>query len=300
MGYQEPDFLPWDGRRVPVTLLGGYLGAGKTTLINRILTESDRAVAVLVNDVGAINVDARLLRRRSETVIEFTDGCVCCSLSDGLGRAFDTLRAAPRPPDHVVLELSGVAEPSRVVPWTASAGFGLDGVVIAVDAADLVRQLADPVIGPTVQGQVRAADVVVLTKLDLATRELERATRREVDALAPGVPILDAGQTGVAGVLALGARRDRPIDLPPPTLFDVHQTSLVPLPSPGTEAEIRAVVDALPDDVLRAKGIAMTPDGHRWLIQVVGRRRRIEPLPQAEDHEPTDLVVIRPRRPSLL
>ena len=128
----EPEFLPWDGRRVPVTFLAGYLGSGKTTLINSVLATTDRPVAVFVNDVGSVNVDARLIRRLSGDTLELTDGCVCCSLSDGFGAAFDQLRAREVPPDHLVIELSGVADPTRVLPWGRSAGFRLDGSCLSV------------------------------------------------------------------------------------------------------------------------------------------------------------------------
>lgn len=293
MPYQEPEFLPWDGRRVPVTLLGGYLGAGKTTAINEILRRADAPIAVLVNDVGAVNVDAKLLRRRSRNVIEFTDGCVCCSLSDGLGRAFDELRANPVPPEHVILELSGVAEPARVVPWTASAGFRLDGVVVLVDADQFPDLDAHDVIGPTVRRQVEAADLLVLTKLDLASTPSQAATRHRLGELAPGTPVIDVDHIAAAGVLALGSRRA--LDAAPPTsLFDVHTTELVTLPDPVDLRTLGEILDALPPDVLRAKAIARTPDGERHIVQVVGRRRSIEPLLRPEYVEPTDLVVIRP------
>ncbi len=294
MPYQEPEFMPWDGRRVPVTLLGGYLGAGKTTTINEILRHADRPIAVLVNDVGSVNVDAKLLRRRSPNTIEFTDGCVCCSLSDGLGRAFDELRAHPTPPDHVILELSGVAEPGRVVPWTASAGFRLDGVVVLVDAEQFTELELHDVIGHTVRTQVLAADLIVLTKLDLATPSLAAATRSRLAELAPDTPVIESGNSSTGTILSLGARRPSTVETPPPTLFDVHRTEIVPLPWPATADQVQAIVDALPADTLRAKGIAETLDGDQLLIQVVGRRRSIDPILVAERTEPTDLVVIRP------
>ncbi len=295
MPYQEPDFLPWDGRRIPVTLLGGYLGSGKTTAINEILRVTDRPVAVLVNDVGSVNVDAKLIRRRGRTTIEFTDGCVCCSLSDGLGTAFDQLRLLDDPPDHVILELSGVAEPDRVVPWTSSAGFMLDGVVVLVDAEQFPAQHDHDVVGPTVRRQVAAADLVVLTKLDLATEAEARASRALISALAPTIPIISADHLGAAGVLRLGARRTDPGG-PPSTLFDVHITELIPLPCPIDESELGDLVDSLPPDVLRAKGIARLTDDRQVVAQVVGRRRSIQPLLASEYTDPTDLVVIRPRR----
>ncbi len=287
--------MPWDGRRVPVTLLGGYLGAGKTTVINELLRRTDRPVAVLVNDVGAVNVDAKLLRRRNRNTIEFTDGCVCCSLSDGLGRAFDELRSHEQPPDHVVLELSGVAEPSRVVPWTASAGFTLDGVVVLIDAEQFCNLESHDVIGHTVRTQVIAADLLVLSKLDLATPTQTHMTRQRLAELAPHIPVIESDHEAAGAILSLGARRPAGSPAtPPPTLFDVHRTEIVPIPKPATIALLDSLLDSLPSDTLRAKGIAETADGQQLIIQVVGRRRSIEPLLLAERTEPTDLVVIRP------
>ncbi|MEZ5378422.1 MAG: GTP-binding protein [Acidimicrobiales bacterium] len=295
MSYQEPEFLPWDGRRVPVTLLGGYLGAGKTTLINELLRRSDRPIAVLVNDVGAVNVDAKLLRPRNRNTIEFTDGCVCCSLSDGLGRAFDELRAQEQPPDHVVLELSGVAEPSRVVPWTASAGFRLDGVVVLVDAEQFCELESHDVIGNTMRSQVGAADLLVLTKLDLASDVEAEHTRQRLEQLAPATPIVDADADAAGTLLALGARHpEGEAALPAPTLFDAHRTEIVPLPHPIERPALEELLAGLPADTLRAKGIAETTSGEQLVIQVVGRRRSVVPLLPSERSEPTDLVVIRP------
>ncbi len=280
---------------MPITLLGGYLGAGKTTAINELLRRTDRPIAVLVNDVGTVNVDARLLRRRSRDTIEFTDGCVCCSLSDGLGRAFDQLRAQDSPPDHVVLELSGVAEPERVVPWASSAGFRLDGVVVLVDAEQFCELEQHDVIGHTVRTQVEAADLLILTKLDLAGDGQLAQTRHRLHQLAPTTPVIESIHEAVGSILALGARRpaDAPIT-PAPTLFDVHRTDIVALPFPADADGLARIVANLPPDTLRAKGIAETETGEQLLIQVVGRRRSIEPVFLAERTTPTDLVVIRP------
>ncbi len=294
MAYQEPEFLPWDGRRVPLTFIGGYLGAGKTTLVNEVLARTDRPVAVVVNDVGEINIDAALIRRRSGDTIELTDGCVCCSLVDGFGAAFDQIRARPVAPDQVIVELSGAAIPDRVRPWGNSAGFRLDGVVVLFDTEQLADQLADPIIGERVRAQLGSADVVIATKLDLVD---EAAGRRAVEAaleLAPGALAVPVERvTDAASLIGLGGRRPGGIDdVPAPSLFDPHRTRVVPLERGLTEAQVVAVVDGLGDRVVRAKGIAELADGRRVLVQRVGRRIACHDLPAPERVDPSGLVVI--------
>jgi len=291
-------FAPWDGRRVPVTLLSGYLGAGKTTALNGLLARADRPIAVIVNDVGAINIDAALVARRTSDAIELTDGCVCCSMGRGLLEALAGIRARPSAPDHVVVELSGIADPTRLIATANSDGFRLDAVTVLVDAEQVSAQLADVAIAPIVSRQIGAADLVLLSKADLVSE----ATIGEVSGLlagvAPGTPVLDASEVLTrAAFLDLATRRPGGVaDTPPPQLFDPHETTVKPLPVPVTLAELESLLDALPPEVVRAKGIAVDPHGQRLLVQMVGRRRAITQLPRAEDQPPTDLVVITARR----
>lgn len=291
----DPDAIaPWDGRRVPVTLLGGYLGAGKTTVVNELLARTERPIAVLVNDVGQVNIDAALIRRRHGDTVELTDGCVCCSMSQGLVEAFAGLRARPTAPDQVVVELSGVAEPARVIPFANSDGFRLDGVVVLVDADQFLDRLDDRIVGPMVRAQLIGADVFALTKTDLVDgRQVDAVTTRLGD-LAPGRPVLVGGSpAATAGFLNTGTRSGtRLTDTPTASLFDVHVTTTVPLPNPIDRHGLERILDDLGPRTLRAKGVAGTGEGERLLIQVVGNRRSISPLPAAEDQPTTDLVVI--------
>ncbi len=295
----DDGIAPWDGRRVPMTLLGGYLGSGKTTVLNDLLRRTDRAIAVLVNDVGEINIDAALLKRRSGDTIELTDGCVCCSIKDSLSATLADLRARATPPDHVVIELSGVADPTQVVPWANSDGFRLDGVVVLADATNFVERLDDERTRPLILRQLEPADLVIVSKSELVTADERVAVRDAVLAEVPDVAIVDDldGSLG-STLLDLGTRRGRDATaIPPPSLLDAHTVELVTLPRPTTGAALMDLLEKLPGDVVRAKGIAEGPDGTRLLIQQVGRRRRVGPLPRAEDQEPTDLVVIRVARP---
>jgi len=312
--YQEPEFLPWEGRRTPVTFVGGYLGAGKTTAINEVLATAERPIAVIVNDAGAVNIDASLIKGCDGDVVELTDGCVCCTSLDEMGAALDLIRSRPEPPDHLVIELSGVAEPGAVVPWGSSAGFFLDGVVTVVAADQLTGDDLPEWVPPHIQAQIEAADLLVLTKTDVVDPDTIGRAWARLRELAPSVPIVDGSAAGrdpgaLGRFLAIGGHRDRDATgVPGPTLFDLHQTHAVPIRGPVTSAEIEALVGALPHrfdgaTVARAKGIVELADGIDGddgpggapplaLVQLVGPRLEIRPLLANEHQRPTDLVVI--------
>lgn len=301
MPYVEPEYLPWDGRRVPLTFVGGYLGAGKTTAINEVLAETDRPIAVIVNDVGAINIDAKLIRKRSGDTIELTDGCVCCSSIEGFGAAFDQIRERPEPPEHVIVELSGVAEAGNVLPWGSSAGFLLDGVVIVAAVDQLVEASMPEWIRTHVDRQVGEADLIVLTKADLADADQHAAARSRLTELTPDTPVIDGGLTGrepgaLGRFLSLGGHRvGNATQIASPTLFDLHETNTIPVDGPLDRAGIDALIDSLPrhigGSIARAKGVIDTPEG-LVLVQVVGARREVTTLLPSEMQQPTDLVVI--------
>ena len=101
---------------IPLTVIGGYLGAGKTTLINRLLAgEHSRHLGVLINDFGDINIDVDLIAQHDGETLALTNGCVCCSIADDLGAALESMRT--KEIDHVLIEASGVAQPARVADY---------------------------------------------------------------------------------------------------------------------------------------------------------------------------------------
>lgn len=285
---------PWDGRRVPVVLLGGYLGAGKTTVLNEMLARTDQPIAVFVNDVGRVNIDAALIARHDGETIELTDGCVCCSLAGGLVAAFGRLRARPEPPELVVVELSGVAVPNRVAPWASSTGFRLDGVVVLADASTIAAQVTDPSVGPLVRTQLEAADLVLVTKADLVDADGLQHAVDVVSDIAQHSSIHAAPTPhAAAGLVALAERRPGgPSDTAAQSLFDVHTVDTMPIPEPISRLELEQLLDALPASVVRAKGIVRLANDVLHSVQVVGSRQVIEPLTQAELHPATDLVII--------
>lgn len=292
--FEEPTFAPWDGRRVPVLMLGGYLGAGKTTVINELLARTDLPIAVFVNDVGEINVDAKLIERQQGDTLDLSGGCVCCSLKNGFLEAFDELRQRPVPPELVVVELSGIANPAAAASFASTPGFQLDSTVVLVDLDQfLEREDESSVVADAVRAQVTAADLVLLTKRDLVDEARTAAVRERVAELAPHTPVVLADSAhSIAGLVGLGTRRPVLQIGAGASLFDQHATTIHPIPGSMRKADLEVMLSELPENVVRAKGIVQIETGELVVAQVVGRRRSIDLLPMAESTEPTDLVVI--------
>ncbi|MFP5486905.1 MAG: CobW family GTP-binding protein [Acidimicrobiia bacterium] len=272
--------------RIPFTLLGGYLGAGKTTLLNRLLTTAEgRRIVALVNDVGAVNVDAALVAEHDGATLTLTNGCVCCALGDDLVTALEQVRAMTPPPDQVVMELSGVGEPARLAPWADTTGFRLDGIVVLADADQIVELAERRYVGDTISAQLAAADLVLLTKTDLVD-DPEPAIRF-VAALTES-PIHDAAGVDPQIVFGVGGGH-----LPEPTDGHVHH-DVSTVPALGlTRAELDAFVAGLGCEVVRAKGLIRCIDvDHPVEVHVVGRRRSVRVRADLPPSAATDVLVV--------
>jgi CobW/HypB/UreG, nucleotide-binding domain len=148
---------------IPITIIAGYLGAGKTTLINHILANGREPVAVLVNDFGDINIDATLIDNQDDLTLELTNGCVCCQISDDMGEALESVRS--RTVKQVIIEASGVALPARIADYGRNwPGYSLQGVFTVVDARNIDRLLNDKYVRHLVKDQIQQADRVLLTR----------------------------------------------------------------------------------------------------------------------------------------
>ena len=263
--------------RIPMVVLGGWLGAGKTTLINRLLRAAhDERIAVVVNDIGEVNLDAELVTARDGDTVELTNGCVCCSMGESLALTLRDLVLSERPPDRLVVEASGVADPDRVAAYGDRRRIRPDGVVVAVDAVDVIRRAADPTYGPLVCRQATAADLLVVTKADLTTNQAESA-RRWCTAVAPGTPVVVASDDDGWVSLAFG---ELDVALPVPgDALDVPVAGAT-WTTDGT-VDVEAVVDVLEarsDRLLRAKGVLT--DRHGWSVAVhlAGGRVTVDPF----------------------
>ncbi len=270
---------------IPVIIIGGFLGAGKTTLLNYILSENHGMRAgVLVNDFGAINIDAKLVVGVDGDTVSLANGCVCCSIRDDLIPACMALVQRDNPPELLIVETSGVSEPIQVANTfmlpEIERIMALDNVITVVDAEQFPGLMRGEM-APLARLQVRDADMVVLNKVDLVGDNQLAAVTMQVQEVAPNLRIVEATHGRVPLNLMLGsgfhAENVQPGD---PFRSHVHHpfatwhwTSDRPLSLP----RLRSVVEALPDTIFRAKGIVYLEElpSHQVVLQMVGKRYNI-------------------------
>lgn len=275
---------------LPVTVIGGYLGAGKTTVLNHLLRHANgRRIAVLVNDFGQLAIDADLIEAEDEDMISIAGGCICCSFGDDLTGALGDMAARVPQPDHVVIETSGVAMPGAIA---ANIGLlpalALAGVIVLADAETVTRQAQDEYIGDTILRQLAQADLIALTKVDLLDEPSLARVGDWVAATLPGSRLVKVQGGEMPVDILLGQMESAP-QPGKAEHADRHYESLrfAPLAAdPDTVAEALGSHDL---GLLRAKGFLRDRRGRTHLLQLVGRRCEIHP---SDSDHPAGVVCI--------
>lgn len=301
--------------KVPCTIVTGFLGAGKTTLVRHVLENANgRRLGVIVNEFGDVGIDGEILKScgiescPEDAIVELANGCICCTVADDFVPALKGLLDRPNPPEHIVIETSGLALPKPLVKafnWPEIASrVTVDGVVAVVDGAAvaagrfaddpeaLARQRAedqsldhDNPLEEVFEDQLLCADLVILNKADLMSDAERRDVNAEIGKTLPRVVKVVETQNGKVSVdvlLGLGAKAESDLASRPSHHdaeeghdHDDFDTFIVDLPSfDSPQALVDRVAKATEvHDILRVKGfvdIAAKP--MRLLLQGVGAR----------------------------
>lgn len=304
--------------RIPATIITGFLGAGKTTLVRHLLeTAKGKRLAIVVNEFGSVGIDGEMLRGcgiescPEDNIVELANGCLCCTVAEDFIPTMQALIDRATPPDHILIETSGLALPKPLVKafdWPSiRSRLTVDGVIAVVDApavasgrfADdpeaVVRQREqdpsvdhDNPLAEVYEDQLMAADLIVLNKTDLIDAETGEMLRREVTAIVPrAVKVVAAheGRIDAMVLLGLGAAAEDDLAMRPSHHdalggqheHDDFESFVVALPEIDEPdlllARLKSVAEA--HDILRIKGfIAVAGKPMRLAVQGVGARFR--------------------------
>ncbi len=323
--------------KIPATVITGFLGAGKTSLLRHLIEQANgRRYALIINEFGDLGVDRELLTGcgiescGEDDVVELTNGCLCCTVADDFLPTIEALLDRPEPPDHILIETSGLALPKPLVQAFAwpevRTRVTVDGVIAVIDgeavadgqfasdpqAVQAARE-ADPSLdhesplAELFEEQIQCADLVVMNKRDRLNAEAHtRATQALNGHLRPAVKVIEAapGVVDPAVLLGLDAAAETNLDSRPSHIdtagahdHDDFESFVVPVPEltdpAHVEARIRAIVAS--HDVLRVKGfLAVTGKPMRHVVQAVGDRitRYYDRAWQSDEPRRGNLVVI--------
>ncbi len=297
-------------RKIPATVVTGFLGAGKTTLIRGLLERAlDRRLALIVNEFGELALDGELLKGCGNPlcddgdIVELANGCICCTVADDFLPTMEALLERPQPPDHIVIETSGLALPNPLVQafnWPeVRTRVTVDGVVAVLDGPAVARgQFAyDPDARPDAgapdhespihelyEDQLSCADLVLLNKTDLmAAGDIERVSRDVRASVRPGVPVMHAehGDVDVRVLLGLGAAAESDLAARPSRHggedhdHDEFESFVLDLPDVAAPDDFAARLREVAADhgILRAKGFMHVPGKDmRLVVHGVGPR----------------------------
>lgn len=273
----------------PFTVIAGFLGAGKTTLVNRILTQStDTRYAVLVNDFGSINVDADLIAAHDGQTLALTNGCICCSMADGFIQTMLTLMSTPEAFDHVIVEASGVAEPSKIMDFARlDPLLAPDAIVTLIDAETLEQRLNDAQVGTVVAAQIRQGDLLILNKTDLGEGT---ACSPLINRLNPNAPLLQCRHADLPLGAVLGSGLSADQASPHPKSHAQFHSVVLQSKTPVGSDPFQDWAATLPKTVLRGKGRVHTTDQGVMIWQLVGQRSTLTPC--STDQHGTEIVLI--------
>lgn len=269
---------------LPVTIVGGYLGSGKTTLINHVLNSATGCrYAVLVNDFGELAIDAQLIESEKGDVISLSGGCVCCSYGNDLTSAL--LQLDTTTIDQVIIEASGVALPGAIAgSLSLLSAFMVSSIVVLVDSTSVEEQSSDRYLADTIGRQLAAADLVLINKIDLLDEQQAEQVKDWVRKHYPSARIVVTSHANYPLDLFLLEHSVNHAYADEIKINESHATSIYTTFTIDVEGkydvpELAAKLANAEPGLLRVKGFVRDLDNCIQLIQIVGKRWTVQQAP---------------------
>ena len=299
---------------VPFTVIGGFLGAGKTSLLNHLLAQSSGIrCAVLVNDFGDLNIDESLISSHDGQTISLANGCVCCSISNDFNQTVINLVKRIEEFDQVVVEASGVSEPDRIMDIARlDPQLSPGGIVVLVDAAEVQNRSTDRYINNIVLKQLQTAELLIVNKTDLVSREKLAELEAWLEDVSPNAVRLNTSGGVVPVQMIFGEKiksngfsdkADGETNRTEDSNYPHHNHQFKSLALNSSKQLNRKTFElwceALPPSVIRGKGILYFGDvpGNSWVWQKVGKQSSIKKF--LGNNSNSELVLIgTPEMPS--
>jgi len=254
---------------IPVIIIGGYLGSGKTSLINACLQNGLRNAAIIVNDFGDINIDAALISQYSTDTVELSNGCICCSIGESLADTLFSILDRPQLPELIVIETSGVSDPTSVAAYTHMKGLTNAGILVLVDSTEAKNTFRNQLLRQSFVRQIQSADVLAVTKSDIAAPEERENTQKLLQQLAADTPLVASTPQSLIEIIA----NSLDVVTPLPTSSQIHELikTVHHFSSPPTKEELVSYLESLDHNIIRAKGVVGLANQSNVLVQKTGR-----------------------------
>ncbi len=274
-------------KKIPVSIITGYLGSGKTTLLKRIIDSTDKKIAILMNEFGKIAIDSKIIKGKDIDMVDLGGGCVCCSLTGEFEAAVKEI-VVKASPDVIFVETTGVAEPDAIIIYIEKniPEVKLDTVITVVDADGVIKY---PQIGHTSRVQIEMADIILINKVDLVSSEQFEDVYSLMKTINSNALILDCVKCDINTRLLFGLITKKKVK----NIRHDHlkKESLESFSVASSKTYDRDLFDrfaaALQSDIFRAKGFVKFDDGS-YLFNYINGKWDFEKF----EAEKTELVFI--------
>jgi len=275
---------------IPVILISGYLGAGKTTLINNLLRHSNgKSLAVLVNEFGELAIDEDLIEAKNDKLISISGGCICCSFGDDLTGALSDLASYVPKPDYILIESSGVALPNQIVANVELLNnFFITCVVCIVDCSTILQKLNDGYVSDLISNQIESSNLVILNKTDNCTKPKVELIKGKVSNDLNANVIASTTFSNISFEILEELQQTSAVNTNAKHSDDIFDSMVIhPVNIQHPEELGKLLLNVA--GMERAKGYFEDVSGKKWLIQISSGEMQ---LSEVQDNHSAGLVLI--------